>query len=154
VKEGTTMETASGKKPFILVAEDDPTNQYVFRKLLEKAGYDILIVENGQEALEAYRKRRPDLILLDMMMPVMNGYEAVRRMIQDPFLDGVPILALTANAMRGDEQKTLEAGCDDHISKPIQMGPFLQKVKEWLERDPQTWMPQRMSRREPLEKAG
>ncbi len=74
-------------------------------------------------------------------------------MIQDPALDGIPILALTANAMRGDEIKTREAGCDDHIAKPVQMKGFLEKVESWLTRDPRTWMPARIAGREPPQEA-
>ncbi|MBU1700138.1 MAG: response regulator [Candidatus Eisenbacteria bacterium] len=141
------IETKKGK--YILVAEDDPTNQYVFRKILERAGYDVEIAEHGQKALEACKARRPDLILMDMMMPILNGYETVAIMVQDPNLDDIPILALTANAMRGDEIKTREAGCDDHIAKPVQMKEFLDKIESWLKRDPKTWMPARIAGREP-----
>jgi CheY-like chemotaxis protein len=144
-------DTSKGK--FILVAEDDPTNQYVFRKILERAGYEVEIAEHGQKALEACKLRRPDLILMDMMMPILNGYETVAIMVQDPSLDDVPILALTANAMRGDEIKTREAGCDDHIAKPVQMREFLDKIEAWLKRDPKTWMPSRIAGRERPESA-
>jgi CheY-like chemotaxis protein len=138
---------------YILVAEDDPTNQFVFRKILEKAGFEVLIVEDGQKALDACAVRRPDLILLDMMMPVLNGYETASSMIQDERLDGIPILALTANAMRGDEVKTRAAGCDDHIPKPVQMVLFLQKIRDWLSADPAAWMAHRLAKRHPPETA-
>ncbi|MBD3336312.1 MAG: response regulator [Candidatus Eisenbacteria bacterium] len=146
-------EAGEESRTYILVAEDDPTNQYVFRKILERAGYEVVIAEDGQKALEACKLRRPDLILLDMMMPVLNGYETAAIMVQDPGLDDVAILALTANAMRGDELKTRDAGCDDHIAKPVQMADFLQKIKSWIECDPQSWMPQRLQRRLPPEEA-
>jgi len=77
------------------------------------------------------------------MMPVMDGYETARRMIQDARLDGVPILALTAKAMKGDAEKTLEAGCDDYMSKPIRRRELLDAVERWLERPVEEWMPRR-----------
>jgi len=128
---------------YILLAEDEPTNQYVFRAILESGGYEVQIVDNGQAALAEGARRRPDIILLDMMMPVMDGYETARRMIQDARLDGVPILALTAKAMKGDAEKTLEAGCDDYMSKPIRRRELLDAVERWLERPVEEWMPRR-----------
>jgi CheY-like chemotaxis protein len=142
-----------GRGPYILVAEDDPTNQFIFRKILEKAGYEILIVENGRKAIEACGVRLPDLVLVDIMMPVMDGYQATSQMIQDPRLDGVPIIALTAKTMPGDAERCREAGCDDHIPKPVHMDEFLLKIRDWLAKDPQTWMPKRFARRHPPQSA-
>ena len=133
----------------ILVAEDDTTSQYVFRAILQGAGYRITMVDNGLQALEAARAEHPNLFLLDMMMPVMNGYEAAWRIIQDPAFDGIPIIALTARAMQGDADRTLNAGCDDYLSKPIRRQEFLEKVALWLERDEDEWMPRRLSLRVP-----
>lgn len=133
----------------ILVAEDDVTSQYVFRAILQRAGYRITMVDNGLQALEAARAQRPDLFLLDMMMPVMNGYEAAWRIIQDPVFDGIPIVALTARAMQGDADRSLKAGCDDYLSKPIQRQEFLDKVAFWLQREQEEWMPRRLGLRIP-----
>ena len=133
----------------ILVAEDDPTNQYVFRAILEAAGYRTALVCNGLQALEQARSEPPDLFLMDMMMPVMDGYETAWRIIQDPFFDNVPVIALTARAMDGDAERTLRAGCDDYLSKPIRRQEFLDKVAYWLKRPPAEWMPRRLARRVP-----
>jgi CheY-like chemotaxis protein len=137
----------------ILVAEDDQTNQYVFRAILRSAGYEPIMVENGLQALEQARTDRPHLFLLDMMMPVMDGYEAAWRIIQDPFFDGIPIIALTARAMQGDADRTLQAGCDDYLSKPVRRTEFIDKVIYWLNRDPSEWMPRRLGMRVPTRKS-
>jgi len=141
--------TSSQEATRILIAEDDPTNQYVFRTILRNAGYEVTIVENGLLALETARESPPRLFLLDMMMPVMDGYETAWRIIQDPLFDGIPIIALTARAMQGDAERTLEAGCDDYLSKPIQRKTFLEKIACWLEREPGDWMPARLAKRVP-----
>lgn len=143
------LDLNTSGESYILVAEDDPTNQFIFRKILEKAGYSVMVVDDGKKALEACRAERPSLVLIDIMMPVMDGHEASSRMIQDPHLDGVPIIALTAKAMPGDLRRSEEAGCDDHITKPVRMDDLLGRVKDWLNRDPATWMPRRLRRRKP-----
>jgi CheY-like chemotaxis protein len=135
------------KRAYVLLAEDEPTNQYVFRAILESGSFEVQIVDNGRAAIEEASRRRPDIILLDMMMPVMDGYETARRMVLDPLLDGVPILALTAKAMKGDAEKTLEAGCDDYMSKPIRRQELLECVGRWLEKPADLWMPRRLQRR-------
>jgi CheY-like chemotaxis protein len=135
------------KRVYILLAEDEPTNQYVFRAILESGDYEVQIVDNGRAALEEGTRRRPDIVLLDMMMPIMDGYETARRMVLDPRLDGVPILALTAKAMKGDAEKTLEAGCDDYMSKPIRRQELLDTVARWLGRPSEEWMPRRLRMR-------
>ncbi len=136
----------------ILVAEDDPTNQYVFRAILRSAGYEPVIVENGLQALERARIETPHLFLLDMMMPVMDGYETAWRIVQDPIFDGVPIVALTARAMQGDADRTLQAGCDDYLAKPIRRQEFLDKVAAWLTKSQESWMPRRLAMRVPNER--
>lgn len=138
---------APEKRAYILLAEDEPTNQYVFRAILESGGFEVQIVDNGAAALEQQAQRRPDIVLLDMMMPIMDGYETARRMVCDPRLDGVPILALTAKAMKGDAEKTLEAGCDDYMSKPIRRQELLDTVQRWLARPTTEWMPRRLRQR-------
>ena len=139
--------SANEKRAYVLLAEDEPTNQYVFRAILESGGFEVQIVDNGRAAIEEASRRRPDIVLLDMMMPVMDGYETARRMVLDPRLDGVPILALTAKAMKGDAEKTLEAGCDDYMSKPIRRQELLDCVTRWLEKPAELWMPRRLQRR-------
>ena len=145
--------TEPNERQMILIAEDDPTSQYVFRTILQGAGYQAILVDNGLQALEVAREKLPDLFLLDMMMPVMNGYETAGRIVQDPIFDGIPIIALTARAMHGDSDRTLSAGCDDYISKPIRRQEFLNKVAFWLARDSEEWMPKRLSMRVPHSKS-
>ncbi len=132
----------------VLLAEDDPTNQYVFRAILSAAGYEVEMAENGLEALERARENPPVLILLDMMMPVMDGYEAAGRIVADPDLDDVPVIALTARAMKGDLEKTIEAGCDDYVAKPVSRKVLLGKVEEWITRPVEETRERRRRRRE------
>jgi hypothetical protein len=132
----------------ILLAEDDPVNQYVFRMILTTSGYVVDMAENGLLALEHAERNRPRLILLDMMMPVMDGYETAQRMSANPALDGVPILALTAKALKGDLEKTLDAGCDDYISKPVSRAMLLSRIRAWLCKPTDVWMARRLSRRQ------
>ncbi len=132
----------------LLLAEDDPTNQYVFRAILNAASYEVEIVDNGLLALERARQAPPRLILLDMMMPVMDGYEAAARIAADPEFDAIPVIALTARAMKGDLEKTLEAGCDDYVAKPVSRQLLLDKIREWLERPAEECAERRRRRRE------
>jgi CheY-like chemotaxis protein len=134
----------------ILLAEDDPTNQYVFRAILGAAGYSVEIVDNGLMAIERARQLRPALILLDMMMPIMDGYEAASRLSLDPALDDIPIVALTAKAMKGDLEKTLSAGCDDYVAKPVSRQALLEKITQWLHPADQEWKQRRIERRKRL----
>lgn len=139
---------SSSRRPHILLAEDDPTNQYVFRALLEGAGYEVVVCENGLLALEQARRDPPDLVLLDMMMPVMDGYEVAGRFLDDPAFDGIPVLALTAKAMKGDLERTIDAGCDGYMSKPVSRKDLIDTVRNWLDRPEAEWMPQRRAKRE------
>lgn len=132
----------------LLLAEDDPTNQYVFRAILSAASFEVEIVDNGLLALERARQSHPRLILLDMMMPVMDGYEAAARIAADPSLDSIPVIALTARAMKGDLEKTLDAGCDDYVAKPVSRQILLDKIREWLARPEEECAERRRRRRE------
>jgi signal transduction histidine kinase/ActR/RegA family two-component response regulator len=114
----------------ILVAEDAAANQSLIQILLERLGHEAVIVENGQEAIEAYEKTQFDLILMDMMMPVLNGYIETKK-LRDKGCK-LPIIALTANAMKGDDVKCLEAGCDEYISKPIDRKKLLDLLEKYL----------------------
>lgn len=108
----------------ILVAEDNYTNQQVARAILEGAGVQVKIVENGEEAVSAVEKEKFDGILMDIQMPIMNGYKATRLIRTLPDCDTLPIIAMTAHAMKGDEEKCLEAGMDGYVSKPINQDRF------------------------------
>jgi len=116
----------------VLLVEDDPANQYSISFLLRSNGYEVLLAENGEQGLERAEKDRPDLILMDMMMPVMSGFDATRHLKSKPNLRDIPVIALTAAAMRGDRERTLEAGCDDYVSKPVDRNLLLQRIEHWL----------------------
>ena len=102
----------------ILVVEDQEDNRQILRDLLGNAGYELTEAENGEQALAAVAKQRPDLILMDIQLPVMDGYEATRRIRTNRELKSVPIIAVTSYALAGDESKALEAGCNSYVSKP------------------------------------
>ena len=116
----------------ILIVEDNSDNLFLLKHAFRHTDYELFTARNGAEAVNAARKVRPDLILMDMLMPVMDGYEATRRIREIKELAGVPIIALTARAMRGDREKTLSAGCNDYVSKPINPVELVDKVGEWL----------------------
>lgn len=120
----------------ILVAEDNKTNQFVIRKMLGSAGTaDICIANNGQEAVEKWKTFKPDLILMDVQMPEMNGMDAtaaIRSIEHAEGLSRCPVVALTANAMRGDREQCISAGMDDYVSKPISKSRLLEALNKWL----------------------
>lgn len=111
------MPTPAGKF-LILIADDRPSSRELLRTVLERVGYDVIEAADGEAALEQARSRRPDLILLDLQMPKLDGYEVLAHLRADPAFEKVPVLALTASAMRGDREKILEAGFTDYLSKP------------------------------------
>ncbi|MEL6674475.1 MAG: response regulator, partial [Bacteroidota bacterium] len=128
VKPEQTDKSAFGKRyPFrILVAEDNPVNQKLIRRVLSKLGYEIVLAENGQLALEQCQQETFDLVFMDVQMPVMNGFEATERIRADLSTQHQPlIVAMTANAMQGDREKCLQAGMDDYISKPFRQQDLL-----------------------------
>jgi two-component system cell cycle response regulator DivK len=116
----------------ILVVEDQEDNRQILRDLLTNAGYEMTEAVNGQEALAEVANRRPDLILMDIQLPVMDGYEATRRIRTNPDLKSVPIIAVTSYALAGDETKALAAGCDAYVTKPFSPRQLLAKIREYL----------------------
>ena len=115
----------------ILVVEDQEDNRQILRDLLD-AHYAVTEAENGEEALAAVAKERPDLILMDIQMPIMDGYEATRRIKADPALRSIPIMVVTSYALSGDEAKGREAGCDAYVTKPYSPRQLLTKIREFL----------------------
>src|SRR5580700_9650644 len=103
----------------ILVVDDQPDNRQIIRDLLDATDYELTEAENGEQALAAVAKQRPDLILMDLQLPILDGYEATRRIKADPALKDVPIIAVTSYALSGDEAKARAAGCDDFVPKPF-----------------------------------
>ncbi|MDX1582702.1 MAG: response regulator [Thermoanaerobaculia bacterium] len=121
--------------PTILVVEDNDMNMQLVEYLLEEAGYEILKATSGEEALEVTSKTSPSLVLMDIHLPGMDGLSVAREMKQNEKTRRVPILALTAHAMRGDKDRFLEAGCDGYISKPIDVKTFIPSIEEYLPRE-------------------
>ncbi len=105
----------------ILVVEDQPDNRQIIRDMLSATDYEITEAENGEQALAAVANQRPDLILMDIQLPIMDGYEATRRIKADPASHSIPIIAVTSYALSGEEQKARAAGCDDYVPKPYSL---------------------------------
>ncbi|HKV14338.1 MAG TPA: response regulator [Reyranella sp.] len=116
----------------ILVVEDTEDNRQILRDLLGMAGYEMVEARDGAEGVAKATEHRPDLILMDIQMPVMDGYEATRRIRTNPELKSIPIVAVTSYALSGDEEKTRAAGCDGYIAKPYSPRQMLAKVREIL----------------------
>ncbi len=132
VVERAKKKVETGAPAKILIAEDRPDNMVFIRETLRSTGYTICTATNGQEAVDMAKKEKPDLILMDMQMPVMSGFEATKHIREIEDLKEVPIIALTARAMKGDEEKVLAAGCSDYLSKPVMPKNLIRKVEEWI----------------------
>jgi two-component system cell cycle response regulator DivK len=115
----------------ILVVEDQEDNRRILRDLLASAGFETIEVENGADALAAARQG-PDLILMDIQLPIMDGYEATRRIKSDPALRAIPVIVVTSYALSGDEAKARAAGCDDYVAKPYSPRLLLSKIRGFL----------------------
>jgi len=116
----------------ILLVEDNEMNRDMLSRRLERKGFEVVIAVDGQAGVELASSSNPDLILMDLSLPVMDGWEATRCIKADPATQKIPVIALTAHAMAGDEQKALEAGCDDYDTKPIDLKCLLDKIENLL----------------------
>lgn len=116
----------------ILVVEDNELNMKLFNDLLESHGYLVVQTRDGLAALELARQHRPDLILMDIQLPEVSGIEVTKWLKEDDDLKAIPVIAVTAFAMKGDEQKIREGGCEAYISKPISVMSFLQTIDKYL----------------------
>ena len=116
----------------ILIVEDNEMNRDMLSRRLVRRGYEVVIAVDGETGIEAARASAPDLILMDMSLPLVDGWEATRRMKADEALRGIPVIALTAHAMARDREKALEAGCDDYDTKPIELPRLLGKIETLL----------------------
>ena len=116
----------------ILVVEDQPDNRQIIRDMLADTGYEITEAENGEEALVAIAKQRPDLILMDIQLPEVSGLEVTKWLKEDDSLKSIPVVAVTAFAMKGDEEIIRQGGCEAYISKPISVTSFLDTVRRFL----------------------
>jgi two-component system cell cycle response regulator DivK len=116
----------------ILVVEDQADNMQILRDLLTSAGYEMLEAQDGEEGVKVATAERPDLILMDIQLPLLDGYEATRRIKADPALSAIPIIVVTSYALSGDEVKAREAGCDGYVPKPFSPRELLAKVRTYL----------------------
>ena len=116
----------------ILVVEDQPDSRQIIRDMLAGTDYEITEAENGAEALAAIGKQRPDLILMDIQLPIMDGYTAMNQIKADPALRSIPIIAVTSYALASEEKKARAAGCDDYVTKPFSPRQLLGKIRQYL----------------------
>jgi CheY-like chemotaxis protein len=115
-------------KERILVVEDNMDTYELMRFILERNGYETFLAMNGRDGISAARKQKPDLILMDMSMPEMDGWEATRRIKQDPKTSSIPLIAVTAHALPGDRQRALDVGCTEYITKPMDLSELVKIV--------------------------
>ena len=121
--------------PTILLVEDNEMNRDMLSRRLERKGFTVALATDGSECLQQVRATPPDLILMDMSLPVVSGWEATRQLKAAAETRAIPVIALTAHAMAGDREKALEAGCDDYDTKPIEFARLLGKIEALLDRE-------------------
>ena len=119
----------------ILYIEDNPDNRLLIRRVLQAEGYEVLEAVDGQSGMQRAAEVQPDLILMDINLPEIDGYEVTARLKQLPGLSRIPIIAVTANVMKGDREKTLAAGCDGYIQKPIDIDLLPEQIERFLKKD-------------------
>jgi CheY-like chemotaxis protein len=120
--------------PRILLVEDNEMNRDMLSRRLIRKKYEVLVAVDGGEGVAMARSEAPDLILMDMSLPVLDGWEATRQLKANPETKAIPIIALTAHAMSGDREKAMEAGCDDYDTKPVELPGLLTKIEALLEK--------------------
>ena len=118
----------------ILLVEDNQMNRDMLSRRLARKGYEVVVAIDGQQGVEMARSETPDLILMDMSLPVLDGWEATRQLKTAPETQAIPVIALTAHAMAGDREKAVEAGCNDYDTKPIELPRLLEKIEALLVR--------------------
>ena len=126
------MNVFSKTMPKILLVEDNEMNRDMLSRRLQRKGYEVVLALDGQSGVEMSQTQAPDLILMDMSLPVLDGWEATRRLKTDASTRHIPIIALTAHAMSSDREKALEAGCDDYDTKPVELPRLLAKIEALL----------------------
>jgi CheY-like chemotaxis protein len=120
--------------PKVLLVEDSEDSRDGLARHLRRKGYEVLVAVDGRQGVDVARAEAPDLILMDMSLPVLDGWEATRKLKAAPETRSIPVIALTAHAMAGDREKALEAGCDDYDTKPVEFARLLAKIQALLER--------------------
>jgi CheY-like chemotaxis protein len=123
----------------ILVIEDNEQNLYLVRYILERQSYEVFAAMDGKSGIEMAASLKPDMILLDIQLPVMDGYAVARNLRRNPELAGTPIVAVTSHAMHGDREKVMEAGCNGYIEKPIDPDTFVSEIEKHLSKTLRGW---------------
>ena len=118
----------------ILLVEDNELNRDMLSRRLQRRGYDVTIAVDGQEGVEKARTEKPDIVLMDMDLPILNGWDATRTLRKDPEMSRLPIIALTAHALAADRDRALQAGCDEYQSKPVDFQELLSKIEQLVAR--------------------
>jgi two-component system cell cycle response regulator DivK len=118
--------------PKILYVEDNEDNVYMLVRRLERKGFEVLVAPDGEQGVAMAHKEHPDLILMDLNMPVLDGWEATRQLKGAPDTQAIPVIALSAHAMSGDRERALEAGCDEYDTKPVRMDSLMAKIRTLL----------------------
>jgi CheY-like chemotaxis protein len=118
--------------PRLLYVEDNEMNRDMLSRRLQRRGFEVLIASDGEQGVAMAAAEKPDLILMDMSLPVLDGWQATRRLKAAPDTKGIPVIGLTAHAMATDRDKCLEAGCDDYDTKPVELGRLLEKIERLL----------------------
>ena len=116
----------------VLLVEDNEMNRDMLSRRLIRRGFQVVFAMDGQQGIDLARSERPDVILMDMSLPIVDGWEATRRLKADDSTRGVPVIGLTAHAMSGDREKAIEAGCDDYDTKPVELDRLIGKIKRLL----------------------
>jgi CheY-like chemotaxis protein len=116
----------------VLLIEDNEMNRDMLSRRLIRRGFEVIFAVDGQQGIDLARSQRPDIILMDMSLPVIDGWEATRRVKSDDATRGVPVIGLTAHAMSGDREKAIEAGCDDYDTKPVEFDRLIGKIERLL----------------------
>ena len=119
----------------VLVVEDNEMNRDMLARRLQRRGYEVVVSEDGEDAVNKARSESPDIILMDMDLPVLDGWAATRKLKDSPETRSIPVIALTAHAMAGDRERALEAGCDDYDTKPVEFSRLLEKIEAQLAKE-------------------
>jgi two-component system, cell cycle response regulator DivK len=119
----------------ILIVEDNEMNRDMLSRRLIRRGYEVVMAIDGEQGITTAKAEGPDLILMDMSLPVIDGWEATRQLKAEPQTRGIPVIGLTAHAMAGDREKVIDAGCDDYDTKPVELPRLLQKIEALLDAD-------------------
>jgi two-component system, cell cycle response regulator DivK len=131
-KVGVAMVAANGAQKTVMIVEDNELNMRLFNDVLDAYGYRTVGTREGLQALELAREHRPDLILMDIQLPEVSGLDLTKWIKADDELSGIPVVAVTAFAMRGDEERIREGGCEAYISKPISVSTFIETVRRFI----------------------